>query len=193
MGPNIYGFYYLPRKTVRDLLHALRRAGQGGALLAKRRGRDGDRRVQPLDPDGRLGDRRPGQQVRPRRGRPADFFRAGRRHAGDRDARRGSQGRPLVRRGRQARLAQKAGDRAQGRAHRARRARRALAYRGAGRQRSHLRGRAAPIGRGARPRAQRHARVRALPADHGRAQGRERAHHHRRRRLGRAALRCLRR
>src|SRR5579871_5228464 len=45
----------------------------------------------------------------------------------------------------------------------------------------------------ARARPQRSAGVRALSADHGGAQGRERADHHRRRRLGRAALGRLRR
>ena len=86
----------------------------------------------------------------------------------------------------------KAGDRAQGRPHRDGRARRAIAYRGAGRQRSNLRRRAAPERRGARDEPQRHARVRAMPADSAHAQGRERPDHHRRGRLGRAALRRLR-
>ena len=41
--------------------------------------------------------------------------------------------------------------------------------------------------------AERHARVRAMPADSADAEGRECSDHHRRRRLGRSALRCVRR
>ena len=65
----------------RGVHDALRREGPGGAGVAERRHRHGDPRLQPLDQAGRVGDRRPRQQGRHRRGRPADVLRAGRRHA----------------------------------------------------------------------------------------------------------------
>ncbi len=105
MGPNIYGFYYTPKDlcatfcTPYDVKGSVALSSQSGGVG------HGDHRLQPLGQDGRLGDRRPGQQGRHRRGRPADVLRAGRRHQGDRHAHGGPQGRPFVRRGRQARLA----------------------------------------------------------------------------------------
>ena len=56
------------------------------------------------------------------------------------------------------------------------------------RQRQDLRGRPEAVGRDPRPHAERHAAIRARPADTADAQGRERGDHHRRRRLGRAAV-----
>ena len=79
MGPNIYGFYYTPAEPLRDVLHRLRRQGPRGAVVAVGRHRHGDHRLLALGQDGRVGDRRPRQQVRHRRGRPADLLRAGRR------------------------------------------------------------------------------------------------------------------
>ena len=64
MGPNIYGFYYTPSHSVRDVLHRLRCEGQGRALLAVRRHRHGDHRLLALGQDGRVGHRRARQQVR---------------------------------------------------------------------------------------------------------------------------------
>ena len=81
-------------EPLRDVLHALRRQGRGGAHVAVRRHRHGDPRVRPHHQDGRLGDRRPRQQVRPRRGRPAHLLRAGPRYERRRDAPGGPQGRP---------------------------------------------------------------------------------------------------
>ena len=71
MGPNIYGFYYTPEEPLRDVLHRLRRQGPRGAVVAVGRHRHGDHRLLALGQDGRLGDRRPRQQVRHRRGRSA--------------------------------------------------------------------------------------------------------------------------
>ena len=68
-------------EPVRDLLHRLRREGHRRAVLAVGRHRHGDHRLLALGEDGRFGDRRPGQQVRHRRGRSADLLRAGRQHA----------------------------------------------------------------------------------------------------------------
>ena len=77
MGPNIYGFYYTPANlcatfSPRTTLRARWRCRRS------RRHRDGDHRVFALSQDGRFGDRRPGQQVGHRRGRPADLLRADR-------------------------------------------------------------------------------------------------------------------
>ena len=49
MGPNIYGFYYTPRKLCATFCTPYDVQGQGGAVLAKRRRRDGDHRLQPFD------------------------------------------------------------------------------------------------------------------------------------------------
>ena len=68
MGPNIYGFYYTPKNLCATFCTALRRQGQGGALVAVRRHRHGDHRLLALRQDGGLSDRRSWQQVRPRRG-----------------------------------------------------------------------------------------------------------------------------
>ena len=190
-GPEHLRVLLHAQESLRDLLHALRRQGQGGAVLAKRRRRDGDRRLQPLGQDGRVGDRRPGQQIGYRRGRPAALLRAGRRHPGDRDALRGPQRWPRLCRSRRAGLeekpvvALKAGRTAMGA-----RAARSHTAALAGNDRVYedvLRAKR----RGARAQPQRHAGVRAMPADSAHAQGRERADHHRRRRLGRAAGRRL--
>ena len=81
MGPNIYGFYYTLKQPLRDVLHGVRRQGPRRAVVAVGRHRHGDHRLLALGEDGRLGDRRPGQQVGHRRGRPADVLRAGRQHA----------------------------------------------------------------------------------------------------------------
>ena len=66
-------------QPLRDVLHRLRRQGLDGAVVAVGRHRHGDHRLLALGEDGRLGDRRPRQQVRHRRGRPAAVLRAGRR------------------------------------------------------------------------------------------------------------------
>ena len=106
---------------------------------------------------GVVGDRRPRQQGRHRRGRPADVLRAGRQHAVRRPAHGGPQGRPRVRRGRPARVAEEADRRAQGRRARRPGAKAAgVAHRGAGRRRQGLRrhpapGRRRPRARPARP------------------------------------------
>ena len=189
MGPNIYGFYYTSKQPLRDVLHGVRRQGQRRAVVAVGRHRHGDHRLLALGEDGRLGDRRPGQQVGHRRGRSADVLRAGRQHADHRAALRGPEGRPRLRRGGQARVEEEAGRRAQGRTHRHGRARGQLAHRRARRQRQDLRRRAPAVGRDSRALAARHARVRARASHPADAQGRQHRHHHRRRRLGRAAVR----
>ena len=68
-----------------------------------------------------------------------------------RAALRGPEGRPRVRRGRQARVEEEAGHRAQGRPHRDGRGGCQLAHRRPRRQRQDLRGRPAPVGRHPRP------------------------------------------
>ena len=102
IGPNIYGVYYTPEQDERGLHHALRRPGAGRAGVPERRHRHGHPRLQPLDEARRVGDRRARQQGRHRRGRPADVLRAGRRTPMHRAPHGGPEGRPLVRRGRQA-------------------------------------------------------------------------------------------
>ena len=174
-------------QPVRDLLHRLRREGQRRAVVAIGRHRHGDHRLQPLGQDGRVGDRRPGQQVGHRRGRSADLLRAGPEHQSHRAALRGPERRPRVRRSRQARLEEEAGDRAEGRPHLGRRQGRELAHRRAGRQRQDLRRRAEAGRRDPRAQPARPARLRARRADAADAERRERRHHHRRRRLRRAA------
>ena len=59
------------RQPVRHLLHGVRRQGLGRAVVAIGRHRHGDHRLLALGQDGRLGDRRAGQQERHRRRRPA--------------------------------------------------------------------------------------------------------------------------
>ncbi len=67
MGPNIYGFYYTPEQSVRHVLHGIRRQGSCGAVLAIRRHRHGHHRLFAFRQNGRVGHRRPGQQIRHRR------------------------------------------------------------------------------------------------------------------------------
>jgi predicted CoA-binding protein len=131
MGPNIYGFYYTP-KPVRDVLHTVRRQGQGRAVVAVRRYWHGDHRVLALGQDGRVRDRRARQQVRHRRGRSAHVLRAGRQHRDHRPALRGPEGWPVVRRSGSSRL-EEAGGGAEGGPHQPG-ARRKLAHGRAGRQ-----------------------------------------------------------
>ena len=177
-----------PRQSVRDLLHRLRRQGLGGAVVAIRRHRHGDHRLLALGQDGRLGDRRPRQQVRYRRGRSADLLRAGRQHPDHRAALRGPEGRPRLRRGGKARVEEEADRGAEGRPHLGRRQGRELAHRRARRQRQDLRGRVQPVRRDPRPLTARHAGIRPRHSGAADAEGRERRHHHRRRRLRRAAV-----
>ena len=49
-------------KPVRDVLYALRREGQGRVVVAERRRRNGDPRIQPIHENGCVGDRGSGQQ-----------------------------------------------------------------------------------------------------------------------------------
>ena len=129
------------RQSLRHVLHRLRRQGLGGAVVAVRRHRHGDHRLLALGQDGRLGDRRPRQQVRHRRGRSARLLRAGSQHHDHRAALRGSEGRPRLRGSRQARLQEEAGGGAEGGPHLGRRQGGVVAYRRARRQRQDLRGR----------------------------------------------------
>ena len=117
MGPNIYGFYYTPENLCATFCTAYDVKGKVGAVVAVGRHRHGDHRLLALGQDGRLGDRRPRQQVGHRRGRPPHLLRAGRQHPGHRAALRGPEGRPRLRRGGEARLEEEAGDHAQGRPH----------------------------------------------------------------------------
>ena len=157
-GPEHLRVLLHVEEPLRDFLHRLRRQGPRGPVVAVGRHRHGDHRVFALGQDGRLGDRRPGQQVRHRRGRPADVLRAGREHAHHRAALRGPQGRPRLRRGRQAGLEKEAGRGAQGGPNQHGGARRELAHRRARRQRQDLRGRIEAVGRHPRQGAARHAR-----------------------------------
>ena len=191
-GPEHLRLLLHAGQPVRHVLHGLRLQGLHRAVLAVRRHRHGHHRLLALRQDGRVGHRRPGQQVGHRRGRPAALLRAGRQHQGDRAALRRPEGRPRLRRGRQARLEEEAGDHAQGGPHRGGRRRCQLAHRRAGRQRQDLRRRAAAVRRDPRPQPAPDAGLRARRADPAHAQGRERGDHHGRRRLRRAAVRRLR-
>ena len=191
VGPNIYGVYYTAGNMSAAFTTPVRRQGPGRAGVAERRHRHGDPRLRPLDQDGRVRDRRARQQGRHRRGRPAHVLRARRRHELRRAAHGGPQGRPLVRRGRPARVEEEADRRAQGgrdaRGHEGG----GVAHGGAGRRRQGLRRHPARGRRGPGERAPGAAPVRPRPADPADADGRERRHHHGRRRLRRAALRRL--
>ena len=70
-GAEHLRFLLHSRQSLRDVLHRLRRQGLGGAVVAIRWYRHGNHRLLALRQDGRLGDRRPRQQVRYRRGRSA--------------------------------------------------------------------------------------------------------------------------
>ncbi len=167
---------------------ALRPAGHDRAGVAERRHRHGHPRVRPFDQARRRRDRRPGQQGRRRRGRPADVLRAGRQHAVRRPAHGGPQGRPLLRRGRQARLAEEADRRPQGGRNARRRLGGGVAHRGAGRRRQGLRRHPAPGRRRAGHGPARPARAVASAARAADPDRRERRDHHRRGRVGRAAV-----
>ena len=80
-GPEHLRLLLHAEEPLRDVLHGLRRQGQRGAVVAVGRHRHGDHRLLALGEDGRVGDRRPRQQVRHRRGRSAHVLRAGRQHA----------------------------------------------------------------------------------------------------------------
>ena len=80
-GPEHLRLLLHVEQPLRDVLHGVRRQGQRGAVVAVGRHRDGHHRLLPLGEDGRLGHRRPGEQVGYRRGRSADVLRAGRQHA----------------------------------------------------------------------------------------------------------------
>ncbi len=79
-GPNIYGYYYTPQNlcatfcTPYDVKGGVALTSQSGGIGMAILG------LRPHHQDGRLGDRRPRQQVRPRRGRPAHLLRAGPQH-----------------------------------------------------------------------------------------------------------------
>ena len=142
-GPEHLRLLLHAGQPVRHVLHGLRLQGHHGPVVAVRRHRHGHHRLLAFGQDGRVGHRRPGQQVGHRRGRPADLLRARSEHHRHRAALRGPEGRPRLRRSRQARLQEEARHHAQGRPHRRRRRGRQLAHRRAGRQRQDLRGRAA--------------------------------------------------
>ena len=169
---------------------ARRTTCKGGVALTSqsRRHRHGDPRLRAHHEDGRVGDRRARQQVRPRRGRPAHLLRRGPEHRVHRDAPGGPQGRARVRRGGAGDRAEEAGRRAQGGPYQRGREGGRLAHRRAGGRRRGVRrhpaaGRRHP---GAGP--ERHAGVRAGAAGAAHAEGRQRRHHHGRGRLGRAAV-----
>ncbi len=122
-------------KSLRDVLHALRRQRQSRAQLAIGRRRHVDHRLFADDAHGRFGDRRTGQQIRSRRGRSADLFRAGRQHSSHRHALRRLERRPLLRRSGEPGLEKETDCHAQGGTHGAGRARRGVAHRRAGGQR----------------------------------------------------------
>ena len=102
MGPNIYGFYYLPEHLCATFCTAFDVAGH--AALSSQSGGIGMAiigfsRSAKMGVSAIVGR---GQQGRHRRGRPADLLRAGRRDAHHRPALRGPEGRPRVRRDRAA-------------------------------------------------------------------------------------------
>ena len=151
MGPNIYGFYYTPKNLCATFCTAY--DVKGKAALSSQSGGIGMAiigfsRSAKMGVSAIVG---PGQQVGHRRGRPAHVLRAGRQHRDHRAALRGPEGRPLVRRGGEARVEEEAGRDAEGRAHQHGRARRQFAHRRARRQRQDLRGRAAAVRRDPRP------------------------------------------
>ncbi len=79
-GPQYLRLLLHAQQSLRDFLHGLRRQGSRGAVLAVGRHRHGHHRLLALGQDGRLGHRRPRQQVRHRRRRSAHLLRAGREH-----------------------------------------------------------------------------------------------------------------
>ena len=93
-GPEHLRLLLHVEEPVRDVLHRLRRQGPRGAVVAVGRHRHGDHRLLALGEDGRVGDRRPRQQVGHRRGRSPHVLRAGRQHTDHRAALRGPEGRP---------------------------------------------------------------------------------------------------
>ena len=137
-------------KSLRDVLHALRRQRQSRAQLAVRRRRHVDHRLLAHDAHGRVGHRRSREQIRSRRGRSADLLRAGRQYPSHRDALRRLKRRPFLCRSGEPGFEKETDRHAQSRAHGARRARRRFAHRRARRQRQDLRRRAAPVRRDSR-------------------------------------------
>ena len=147
MGPNIYGFYYTRKNlcatfcTAYDVKgHAALSSQSGGIGMAiigfSRSAKMGVSAIvglgnkSDIDEDDLL-----------------TFFEQDDNTHDHRAALRGPEGRPRVRRGRQARVEEEAGGRAQGRPHEHGRARGELAHRRAGRQRQDLRRRAQAVGR----------------------------------------------
>ena len=104
-----------------------------------------------------------------------------------------SEGRPRVCRSCEALVEEEARGDAEGRPHQPGRARREFAYRRPRRQRQDLRRRVEAVGRDPRAQPARSARIRPRDSGAAHTQGRERDHHHRRRRLRCAAVRCVRR
>ena len=194
MGPNIYGFYYTPANlcatfcTAYDVKGSTALSSQSGgigmAIIGfSRSAKMGVSAIVGL-----------GNKSRHRRGRPAALLRAGRQHQGDRAALRGPEGRPRLRRSRQARLEEEAGDHAQGRPHR----------RPAPRRPARTPARSPATTRSTRTCCAQSGVIRARSLrdllDFARGvpilptpKGENVRHHHRRRRLGRAAVRRLRR
>src|SRR5918992_1179380 len=155
----------------RGLHHALRRGGARRPGVAERRHRDGDPRLQPLDGARRIGDRRPGQQGRHRRGRPAHLLRAGRPHRLHRPPHGGPEGRARVRGRRAAGLEDEADRGLEGRRHARRLEGGGLAHGRARRRRQGVRRHPSPGRRGPGARAPGAAPIRPLPADTAHAHG----------------------
>ena len=139
LGPEHLRLLLHAGEPLRDVLHAVRRQGQCRAVVAERRHRDGDPRLQPVH--------RMGVSAIVGVGNKADideddlltFFEHDDNTQLSRHAPGGPQGRPGVRRDGAAGVEEEAGRRAQGRPHRPGRPGRELAHRRAGRQRQGLR------------------------------------------------------
>ena len=147
MGPNIYGFYYTPSNLCATFCTAY--DFKGSTALSSQSGGIGMAII------GYSRSAKMGVSAIVGLGNKSDideddlllFFEQDDEHQGDRAALRRPEGRPCLRRGRQARVEEEAGHHAEGRPHRRRRRGGQLAHRRAGRQRQDLRRRAAPARR----------------------------------------------
>ena len=188
MGPNIYGFYYTPANLCATFCTAY--DVKGSAALSSQSGGIGMAII------GFSRSAKMGVSAIVGLGNKSDideddllaFFEQDPNTDRDRAALRRPEGRPRLCGSRQARRQEEAGDRAQGGPHLGRREGRVLAHRRARRQRQDLRGRAQAVRRDPRPQLAAIAGVRARRAGAADAEGREHPDHHRRRRLGRAAV-----
>ena len=193
MGPNIYGFYYTPQNlcatfcTAYDVKGSTALSSQSGGIGMAIVGfsRSAKMGVSAIVGLGNKSDIDEDDLL--------TFFEQDDNTQIICSALRGPEGRAGLCRSGQPRLEEEAGGGAQGGPHQPGRARRQLAHRGAGRQRQDLRRRVPSMRRDPGALAARPAGFRARHAGAADAQGQQRGHHHRRWRLGRAAVGRLRR